>query len=121
MKIDYSHILIQTLRTIFLSTIFSLIGLGICYLCLPEDVFIVKDIMCSSDQFARKWDGTCPGWGKDLSIDWMIGHLKHWWSYTLIAFAVWVNHPRVKNDFQSIATVILTGSFVQGCGLTHLI
>lgn len=55
------------------------------------------------------------------ALRYVIAQLLYWWAYSVISLTIWQRHPIIKWDRTSIITVYLTGAFVFGCGLGHLI
>lgn len=108
----------KTFKTVFQGFIIATIGVLIAYLLLPDNSFDVRNY-CGG--FARKWDGSCMGWTTSLATSFIIGSLLHWYAYTIISIMVWTRHPITRNNKYSAPTVILTGFFIFGCGVTHLL
>lgn len=119
MNIPFADIRVKFFSTILRSLIITILGIIIAYLLLQENVFEVSG-SCHNNGFARRWDGTCDGWTKELAIKVIRGNLLHWWAYTTIAMTIWLNHPILKGSITSFLTVYMSGAFVFGCGITHL-
>jgi len=110
------------LSTLFFGLLIAFGGILIARSWLPDGAFhIDPDHVCKAGEFARRWDGSCHGWNKELATANVIGSLKHWVAYCVMAFVVAVRHPIIKRDWVSHVTVYLTAAFIFGCGITHLI
>lgn len=104
----------------------SISGILIAYLILPDPA-LAPDIqdMCGKESlvngFARRWDGSCGGWTRQLAIQHIAGDLLHWISYATVSVLIFALHPVSKRRKWSKPTVYLTSSFVFLCGFLHLV
>ena len=98
--------------------VIAAIGVIVMYLLLPENVF--DENCCAHTGFARRWDGTCGGWTRDLAMLHITGDLFHWHSYVTASMVILQHHPIMSRVKYSGAAVYTMVAFIFGCGLTHL-
>ena len=104
-------------------TTWTLIGVLVCWLCLPTGWYNPMKTGGSGlfgADFARRWDGGCRGWTRGLATVHIVGDLMHWWAYTTASFILLRLHPimdKIKGSRMAVYTMCL---FIFGCGITHL-
>lgn len=83
---------------------------------MPKDFLTVNPI----PEFARRWDGTCTGWTKDLATFHIAGDLILWHAYCWIPLSLLRLHPMPKSMLWGWVTLWLMALFIVGCGSVHL-
>lgn len=118
------------LITMIIGTFITLVGVAIAYWALPDGALETTAAACHAageshgyldTGFARKWDGSCTGWTRGLSLKFILSDLMHWWAYVLISLMILTRHPSTSNGIGYKVVIWLSGAFIFGCGVTHLV
>lgn len=108
--------------TLLYCLLLSGMGILIAYLCLPDWVWPQADRhVCEGGGFARRWDGSCHGWTRELALTHIVGDLMHWIAYCSVSYVIARWHPVSRQKVTSRITITLVAVFVFGCGLAHLV
>jgi hypothetical protein len=98
-------------------------GIGLLWLTLPSGFLDAKPANPGGlfdNAFARRWDGTCTGWTKELATFHVVSDFLLWNAYVVIALVMWRLHPIIKRVPTARITVPLICSVFLTCGATHL-
>jgi signal transduction histidine kinase len=70
--------------------------------------------------FASRWNGTCNGWNKGLTVSHVISDLLIWVAYMVIPIML-VRLAQIRKDLPFNIFFFMFAIFIIGCGLTHLV
>lgn len=105
-------------EAVFIGLLHSLIAIFILMIFLPMDWISHNPY----PDFARRWDGGCTGWSRNLAI-WDIGeNILLWITYCIMGNVLYRLHPLPRlGDHNTALTLFMICSFIIGCGFKHLL
>lgn len=113
--------MIRIIKVIGEAIFWATVGIGLLWLTLPSGPQSpVNHGGLFDNNFARRWDGTCTGWTRDLATFHVVSDLLLWNAYVLIALVMWRLHPIIKRVPTARVTVPLICAVFLTCGATHL-
>lgn len=113
----------RILKVIAEGIVWATLGIALLRLTLPPDYLVQKPADCCgllSNEFARRWDGTCSGWTQSLATFHVVNDLLLWTAYVIISLVMWRLHPIIKRVPTARITVPLICSVFLTCGAAHL-